>query len=352
MVEHLLEANNLTTSFKIGGEYYPAVDDVSIHIRQNEVLALVGESGSGKSATAFSLMGLHRHARVTGEVLFQGRDILKNNERQMNKIRGGDIAMIFQDPMTALNPLMKIKHQIQETLRIHGTGKKSERENYTIELLDRVGIPRPERVAEAYPHELSGGMRQRVVIAIAIANRPKLLIADEPTTALDVTIQAQILDLIRELQDDLGSGVLLITHDLGVVAEMADRVAVMYAGQIVEVAPVRELFKNPQHPYTRSLLNSLPSEEQLGSKLHVIQGVVPALDKMDRDGCRFAPRIPWIKAEEHEHKPQLREIAPGHLVRCTCYKNFYLDTSMAHGEIEKHIEAEQMEMEEGGVGRQ
>lgn len=350
MVEYLLEANNLTTSFKIDGEYYPAVDDVSIRIRQNEVLALVGESGSGKSATAFSLMGLHRHARVTGEVFFQGKDLLKNNERQMNKIRGGDIAMIFQDPMTALNPLMKIKHQIQETLRIHGTGKKSERESYTIELLDKVGIPRPERVAEAYPHELSGGMRQRVVIAIAIANRPKLLIADEPTTALDVTIQAQILDLIRELQDDLGSGVLLITHDLGVVAEMADRVAVMYAGQIVEVAPVRELFKNPQHPYTRSLLNSLPSEDQLGSKLHVIQGVVPALNKMDRDGCRFAPRIPWISAEEHEHQPKLREIAPGHQVRCTCYKNFHLNTSMDHGALEKRIEAHQME--EGGVGRQ
>lgn len=350
MAEYLLEANHLTTSFKIGGEYYPAVDDVSIHIRQNEVLALVGESGSGKSATAFSLMGLHRHARVTGEVFFQGKDLLKNNERQMNKIRGGDIAMIFQDPMTALNPLMKIKHQIQETLRIHGTGKKAERESYTIELLDKVGIPRPERVAEAYPHELSGGMRQRVVIAIAIANRPKLLIADEPTTALDVTIQAQILDLIRELQDDLGSGVLLITHDLGVVAEMADRVAVMYAGQIVEVAPVRELFKNPQHPYTRSLLNSLPSEDQLGSKLHVIQGVVPALNKMDRDGCRFAPRIPWISAEEHEHQPKLREIAPGHQVRCTCYKNFHLNTSMDHGELEKRIEAHQME--EGGVGRQ
>ncbi|CAM4248855.1 ABC transporter ATP-binding protein [Lacicoccus alkaliphilus] len=349
MVEYLLEANSLTTSFKIDGEYYPAVDDVSIRIRQNEVLALVGESGSGKSATAFSLMGLHRHARVTGEVFFQGKDLLKNNERQMNKIRGGDIAMIFQDPMTALNPLMKIKHQIQETLRIHGTGKKSERESYTIELLDRVGIPRPERVAEAYPHELSGGMRQRVVIAIAIANRPKLLIADEPTTALDVTIQAQILDLIRELQDDLGSGVLLITHDLGVVAEMADRVAVMYAGQIVEVAPVRELFMNPQHPYTRSLLNSLPSEEQLGSKLHVIQGVVPALNKMDRDGCRFAPRIPWISAEEHEHQPKLREIAPGHQVRCTCYKNFHLNTSMDHGAVEQRVEAHQME--EGGVDR-
>ncbi len=347
MSKHLLEVNNLTTSFKIDGEYYPAVDDVNMRIHENEVLALVGESGSGKSATAFSLMGLHSHARVRGEVLFQGQDLLKNNERKMNKIRGGNIAMIFQDPMTALNPLMKIKHQILETLTIHNTKRKSEREAYTIELLDKVGIPRPERVANSYPHELSGGMRQRVVIAIAIANRPKLLIADEPTTALDVTIQAQILDLIRELQDDLGSGVLLITHDLGVVAEMADRVAVMYAGQIVEVAPVKELFTNPQHPYTRSLLNSLPSEELLGGKLHVIQGVVPALNKMDRDGCRFAPRIPWIKSEEHEHKPELREIAPEHLVRCTCYKNFYLDTSMDHREMERYVEAGQMDGKKG-----
>lgn len=182
-------------------------------------------------------------------------------------------------------------------------------------------------------------MRQRVVIAIAIANRPHLLIADEPTTALDVTIQAQILDLIRELQEDLGSGVLLITHDLGVVAEMADRVAVMYAGQIVEIAPVRELFKDPKHPYTRSLLNSLPNEEQMGSKLHVIEGVVPALNKMKRDSCRFAPRIPWIPAEAHEHNPELREISPGHHVRCTCYKDFYLKSDSNIG-----LQVEQQQM--------
>ncbi|WP_411843628.1 ABC transporter ATP-binding protein [Salinicoccus sp. HZC-1] len=334
MSEKLLEVNNLTTSFKIKGEYYPAVDDVSISIKPNEVLALVGESGSGKSATAFSLMGLHDKARIEGEVKFQGKELTGLSKNKMNKIRGGDIAMIFQDPMTALNPLMKVKLQIMETLKIHGTKSKQERESYAVELLDRVGIPRPERVAEAFPHELSGGMRQRVVIAIAIANRPKLLIADEPTTALDVTIQAQILDLIRELQDDLGSGVLLITHDLGVVAEMADRVAVMYAGQIVEVAPVRELFKNPQHPYTRSLLNSLPSEDMLGSKLHVIQGVVPALNKMDRHGCRFAPRIPWVDASEHENNPQLREIADDHFVRCTCYKNFSLESGEARASRE------------------
>ncbi|WP_020007769.1 ABC transporter ATP-binding protein [Salinicoccus albus] len=343
MSEKLLEVNSLTTSFKIKGEYFPAVDDVSFSIKPNEVLALVGESGSGKSATAFSLMGLHTNARIKGEVLFQDRKISEMGASRMNKIRGGDMAMIFQDPMTALNPLMKVKLQIMETLKIHGSRSKQERQAYAIELLDRVGIPRPDRVAEAFPHELSGGMRQRVVIAVAIANRPKLLIADEPTTALDVTIQAQILDLIRELQDDLGSGVLLITHDLGVVAEMADRVAVMYAGEIVEIAPARELFKNPQHPYTRSLLNSLPSEEMLGSRLHVIQGVVPALNRMDRTGCRFAPRIPWMDASAHEDNPQLREIADQHFVRCTCYKSFELKPD------EADIEAEQMNVE-GGNG--
>lgn len=343
MGENLLSVKNLTTSFKIDGTYYPAVDDVSLDIKPNEVLALVGESGSGKSATAFSLMKLHRNARISGAVNFEGKDLLKVQENKMNGIRGGEMAMIFQDPMTALNPLMKIKLQIMETLKIHKTKKKSEREDHAIELLSRVGIPNPERVGEAFPHELSGGMRQRVVIAIAIANRPRLLIADEPTTALDVTIQAQILDLIRELQEDLNSGVLLITHDLGVVAEMADRVAVMYAGQIVEIAPVRELFKDPKHPYTRSLLNSLPNEEMMGSKLHVIEGVVPALNKMERESCRFAPRIPWINDEEHEHNPQLREVSPGHHVRCTCYKNFYLNADSNTG---FEVERQQMETAE------
>lgn len=346
MSDKLLQVKGLTTSFKIDGEYYPAVDDVTFDIGHNEVLALVGESGSGKSATAFSLMKLHRNARVEGEVTFDGKNILNAKENEMNKVRGGDFSMIFQDPMTALNPLMRIKQQIIETLDIHETKKKSEREAFAIELLDRVGIPNPERVGDAYPHELSGGMRQRVVIAIAIANSPKLLIADEPTTALDVTIQAQILDLIRDLKEDLGSGVLLITHDLGVVAEMADRVAVMYAGEIVELAPVRELYRNPLHPYTRSLLNSLPAEDMLGGKLHVIQGVVPPLNAMDREGCRFAPRIPWISAEEHEHNPQLREVSEGHFVRCTCYKNFYLESS---DEITQQVEAEQFAtIQEGG----
>lgn len=348
MSEKLLEVKNLTTSFKISGKYYAAVDDVSFDISPNEVLALVGESGSGKSATAFSLMGLHTKARIEGEVNFMGQNLAKFGPNKMNKIRGGEMAMIFQDPMTALNPLMKIKHQIMETLTIHNNKSKNDNEKYVIELLNRVGINRPEVVAENYPHELSGGMRQRVVIAIAIANKPKLLIADEPTTALDVTIQAQILDLIRELNDDLGSGVLLITHDLGVVAEMADRVAVMYAGEIVEIGTVRDIFKNPKHPYTRSLLNSIPSEEQLGSQLHVIQGVVPALHKMDRTICRFSPRIPWIDQSEHEENPQLREVEEGHWVRCTCYENFYLEGQDAQNILE--VEAQQLEEDAvGGV---
>lgn len=346
MAENLLEVKNLTTSFKIGGEFFAAVDDVSFEIKPNEVLALVGESGSGKSATAFSIMGLHTKARIEGEVNFMGNDLTKFGPNKFNKIRGGEIAMIFQDPMTALNPLMRIKAQIVETLDIHGKKSKNENEKHAVELLERVGISRPEQVAESYPHELSGGMRQRVVIAIAIANRPKLLIADEPTTALDVTIQAQILDLIRELQSDLGSGVLLITHDLGVVAEMADRVAVMYAGEIVEIASVKEIFKNPKHPYTRSLLNSIPSEDQMGGKLHVIQGVVPALHKLDRTICRFAPRIPWIDQSEHESHPELREVEEGHFVRCTCYKNFYLKEFDA-GEL---AQLEERELAKDAVG--
>ncbi len=200
---------------------------------------------------------------------------------------------------------------------------KSKRKNYIIELLERVEIPRPKHVYNQFPHELSGGMRQRVIIAIAIANQPELLIADEPTTALDVTIQAQILDLMRELKDDLGSGVILITHDLGVVAEMADRVAVMYAGEIVEVADVKTLFEDPKHPYTRSLLSSIPLVDSAQDKLHVIHGIVPSLKHLPRQGCRFSARIPWIDASAHEEHPELHEISPGHFVRCTCYKHFY-----------------------------
>lgn len=317
-----MEIENLTTSFRIDDDYYAAVDDVTLTLNKNEVLGIVGESGSGKSALAFSIMGLHNRAKIDGKIKLNDTDLAKATASQLNKIRGDKLAMIFQDPLTALNPLMEIGTQITETLLLHRPEmSKKQRYDRVIELLNMVGIPRPEYVYEQYPHELSGGMRQRVVIAIAIANKPELLIADEPTTALDVTIQAQILDLIRQLKNDMDAGIILITHDLGVVAEMADRIAVMYAGQIVEIAEVHTLFENPLHPYTRSLLNSVPAEGQ--DKLHVIQGIVPSLKNLPRKGCRFAARIPWIDESAHEENPELHEVSPGHFVRCTCHSHFY-----------------------------
>jgi peptide/nickel transport system ATP-binding protein len=327
----LLELENLTTSFRIGDDYYAAVDDVSLSLNRNEVLGIVGESGSGKSALAFSIMKLHNRAKIEGKIYLEGKDLNKSSTSELNKLRGDNLSMIFQDPLTALNPLMEIGDQINETLILHRPKMtKKERYDRVIELLELVGIPRPEYVYGQYPHELSGGMRQRVVIAIAIANNPDLLIADEPTTALDVTIQAQILDLIRDLKNQMDSGIILITHDLGVVAEMADRVAVMYAGEIVEVADVETLFEKPLHPYTRSLLNSVPSEGQ--EQLHVIQGIVPTLKNLPRTGCRFAPRIPWIDESAHEENPVLHEVAPGHFVRCTCHSQFYFPEESKEGE--------------------
>ncbi|RQW21347.1 ABC transporter ATP-binding protein [Bacillus sp. C1-1] len=326
----LLEIKNLKTSFRVKDNFYAAVDNVSLNINENEVLGIVGESGSGKSALAFSIMGLHpkMNSKIEGEINFQNLNLAEVSDKKMQKIRGNEMGMIFQDPMSALNPLLKIGDQIEENLLLHTKLSKAEREKKTISLLNQVGIPRPEVVYKQFPHELSGGMRQRVVIAIAIACDPTFLIADEPTTALDVTIQLQILNLIRKLKNELNTGVILITHDLGVVAEMADRVAVMYAGQIVEIAPVLELFKNPKHPYTRSLLQSNPTQNQAKSKLHVIQGVVPSLVNLPREGCRFKERIPWISDSKHEENPELHEVAPGHYVRCSCYKEFYFPTKV------------------------
>ncbi|GAB3052922.1 ABC transporter ATP-binding protein [Virgibacillus ainsalahensis] len=322
MNEKLLEVNNLKTSFRIGDNHYAAVDDVTLTLNKNEVLGIVGESGSGKSALAFSIMGLHNRAKIEGNIMFKDEDIAHTSPSKLNKLRGDDMAMIFQDPLTALNPLMEVGDQIAETLVLHRSEmSQKQRKERVIELLNMVEIPRPEHVYQQFPHELSGGMRQRVIIAIAIANKPELLLADEPTTALDVTIQAQILDLIRQLKDDMNAGIILITHDLGVVAEMADRVAVMYAGQIVEITDVHTLFDNPLHPYTRSLLKSVPAEGQ--DKLHVIQGIVPPLKSLPREGCRFAARIPWIDDSMHEENPVLHEVSPGHFVRCTCYEHFY-----------------------------
>lgn len=332
--ERLLEIQDLHTGFRIKDTYYDAVDDVSITLDKNEILAIVGESGCGKSTLATTVMGLHNpiNTRITGEILYNDLNLIDLNETLYNKIRGNDIGMIFQDPLSALNPLMRIGDQIAEGLSYHTDLNKEQKEARVIELLDQVGIPNPTRVAKQYPHELSGGMRQRVIIAIAISCKPPIIIADEPTTALDVTIQAQILDLLKELQAENHAGIILITHDLGVVAEMADRVAVMYAGQIVEQADVKELFENPQHPYTRSLLNSIPQEDSPDEPLHVIEGVVPSLKQMPRKGCRFAPRIPWIPAEDHEENPVLHEVQPGHFVRCTCYKHFHFKDEKGEGE--------------------
>ena len=330
MQEILLVIKNLCTSFRIDGNFYSAVDDVNLEIRKNEVFALVGESGCGKSAMALSITKLHNlnYTQISGEILFDGQNLLKLSEKELNKIRGRLIGMIFQDPLAALNPLMRIGPQVEEALTYHTNLNKTAKKNRVIELLNEVGIVNPALTYSQLPHELSGGMRQRVMIAIALACKPDLIIADEPTTALDVTIQAQILDLLRKLQSEMQSSVIIITHDLGVVAEMADRVAVMYAGQIVEIASVYNLFKNPQHPYTRSLLASIPGTGSVGqeiNRLHVIQGLVPTLKHLPRIGCRFSHRTPWIPNHIHEETPSYHEISPDHYVLCTCYKEFSFD---------------------------
>ena len=325
-MEKLLEIKNLETAFRIKDDYFNAVDKVSLDLYKNEVLAIVGESGCGKSTLATTIMRLHNEnlTKSTGEIIFNGKNILDLTEDEMNKIRTKDIGMIFQDPLSSLNPLHRIGKQIEEALIYHTELGSEEIQKRVIELLTQVGIPNPERCAKQYPHELSGGMRQRVMIAMAMSCKPSVLIADEPTTALDVTIQAQILDLIKGLQAEMHAGIILITHDLGVVAEMADRVAVLYAGEVVEIGTAEQIFKNPKHPYTRSLLRSIPQidDEEADDELYVIQGMVPSLKTLDRQGCRFANRISWVKDEEHEHNPTLHEVEEGHHVRCTCYKNF------------------------------
>jgi oligopeptide/dipeptide ABC transporter ATP-binding protein len=288
----LLAVEHLTTGFTVNGRFVPAVSDVSFAVRPGETLGLVGESGSGKSLTAFSIMRLVQPpGRIdAGRLLYRGRDLRGLSEREMQEIRGGEIALIFQEPMTALNPVFTIGSQIEETLRVHKLATRRTARARALELLEAVSIPEPERRIDEYPHQLSGGLRQRALIAISLACEPSLVIADEPTTALDVTIQAQILDLLRELRRRMGLALLLITHDLGVVAEMADRVAVMYAGRIVEEAPVRALFADPKHPYTRGLMASMPGGVP-GSRLHAIQGTVPPLGQLPA-GCAFAPRCP------------------------------------------------------------
>ena len=288
----LLAVEHLTTGFDIQGRFVPAVIDVTFHVDAGETLCLVGESGSGKSVTALSLIRLvQRPGRISsGSIRLNGRELMALGEREMERVRGAEIGFVFQEPMTALNPVFTIGSQIEETLRIHGRATRATVRGRAIELLDSVSVPEPQRRIDEYPHQLSGGLRQRALIALALACQPKLLVADEPTTALDVTIQAQILELLRDLQQRLGLGLLLITHDLGVVAEMADRVAVMYAGRVVEASPVRPLFAEPKHPYTRGLLASMPGEAP-GARLRAIQGTVPPLGSLP-PGCSFAPRCP------------------------------------------------------------
>ena len=292
MSDSLLSVERLTTVFDLPAGTAPAVIDVSFAVAPGETLCLVGESGSGKSVTALSIMRLvQRPGRVAaGRILFKGRDLLSLDERAMQKVRGAEIGLVFQEPMTALNPVFTIGNQLEETLMVHGLARGRQAQTRAVELLDAVSVPEPQRRVRDYPHQLSGGLRQRALIALALACNPTLLIADEPTTALDVTIQAQILDLLRDLKARFSLSLLLITHDLGVVAEMADRVAVMYAGRIVEQAPVRHLFHDPRHPYTRGLLASIPGGTR-GSRLQAIQGTVPPLGKLP-PGCPFAPRCP------------------------------------------------------------
>src|SRR5574338_1682806 len=322
----LLEVKNLKTYFYTEDGVVRAVDGVSFEVYPGEVLGLVGESGCGKSVTSLSIMRLiSKPGRVdAGEILLDGENLLDLPEEEMIKVRGNRISMIFQQPQTALNPVFKVGDQLAEVLDVHQDLGKEAGWKRAVALLKMVGVPDPERRAEAYPHELSGGMAQRVMIAMALACVPELLIADEPTTALDVTIQAQILDLMRDLRREMGTSVILITHDLGVVAEMAERVAVMYAGEIVEQTDVNTLFDQPLHPYTQGLIGSIPVLGEIKERLDVIPGSVPNLVDLP-PGCRFAPRcqarLKYACTICAEVKPELVEVKPGHLVRCWLYQN-------------------------------
>jgi peptide/nickel transport system ATP-binding protein len=317
MTAALLELKRLAVSFATDDGIVRAVDGIDLALQGGRTLGLVGESGCGKSVTSLAVMGLlpPENSKVSGEVHFEGRDLLKVPAAEMRDLRGARLAMIFQEPMTSLNPSYTIGNQIVEAIRRHQGLGAAEARARAIDMLRLVRISSPEKRIDDYPHKLSGGMRQRAMIAMALACGPKLLIADEPTTALDVTIQAQILDLMRGLRRDTGTSIILITHDLGVVAEMADDVAVMYAGQIVERAPVEALFARPEHPYTVGLLGSIPKLDQRRERLPSIEGRVPDMAHPP-DGCRFAARCPFVEPACRETVPPLAEVAPGHLTRC------------------------------------
>lgn len=314
----LLEIRSLTTQFLTEDGVVRAVEDVSLEIYQGEILSLVGESGCGKSVTGLSLLRLipiPPGQIVSGEILFEGRDLLRLTEKEMEKVRGNEISMIFQEPMTSLNPVFTIGTQIVEALQLHQHLDKKEARRKAIEMLHRVRIPSPEIRIDSYPHQLSGGMRQRAMIAMALSCQPKLLIADEPTTALDVTIQAQVLRLLKEIQQEMGMAVMLITHDLGVVSEIADRVAVMYAGRIVEAGPLETLFGNMRHPYTRGLLESIPQLEEKKERLNAIPGQVP--NPLDLpSGCKFHPRCYLAIDKCSKEEPPLFRVNGNHFSRC------------------------------------
>jgi peptide/nickel transport system ATP-binding protein len=313
----LLELRRLAVSFATDDGTVHAVDGIDLALARGRTLGLVGESGCGKSVTSLAIMGLlpPENSKVNGEIHFEGRNLLTLNADTMRDLRGARLAMIFQEPMTSLNPAYTVGDQIVEAIQRHQGLSAADARTRAIEMLRIVRIPSPERRVDDYPHKLSGGMRQRAMIAMALACGPELLIADEPTTALDVTIQAQILDLMRGLRRDTGTAIILITHDLGVVAEMADDVAVMYAGQIVERAPVRDLFARPEHPYTVGLLGSIPRLDEKRERLPSIEGRVPDMTRPPA-GCRFAARCPFVEPACRDAEPALVEVAPGHLTRC------------------------------------
>jgi peptide/nickel transport system ATP-binding protein len=318
MTDAVLEVRNLTTVFDTSRGLFRAVDGVSFSVGRRRTVGLVGESGCGTSVTSLSIMGLipMPPGRIDGgEILFEGRDVLRLKRDERRALRGHKMSMIFQEPMTSLNPVHTVGQQIVEAIRAHTALSAAAARDRAIQMLELVRIPSAASRFDDFPHQLSGGMRQRVMLAMALVCQPTLLIADEPTTALDVTIQAQILDLLRELQSRLGMAILIITHDLGVIAEIAAEVLVMYAGRIVEAAPVKELFADPQHPYTIGLLGSIPRLDADRARLATIEGTVPGAHNQPR-GCRFSPRCPFADRHCHDKPPILREITPGHYAAC------------------------------------
>lgn len=318
----LLEVRELKTYFMTDRGITRSVDGVSFNIKYGEVLGIVGESGSGKSVTSYSVMGVVDEPGeiVGGEILFEGKDLTKISKKELRQIQGNSISMIFQEPITSLNPLLRIGNQISENIILHQSMNKKMAKLKSIEMLKKVGIARAEELYNAYPHELSGGMRQRVMIAIALSCHPKLLIADEPTTALDVTIQAQILTLMKNLRMDLNTSVMIISHDLGVIAELADRVLVMYAGQVIEEGDVFEIFKAPKHPYTLGLINSTPKINDTKDLLDSIPGTVPGPSEMPT-GCRFHPRCKFAMTRCVNQEPLLQELPSGSKVRCWLHED-------------------------------